>query len=90
MGEAMSADRNETVLVILPTGRMKHVRQKEALRMIVNGEVGSLEHQTGLTIDTGKHWFYVTARNWAGESDPSNVLMANTNRPGPVLFRIRR
>ena len=53
-------------------------------------EVGSLEHQTGLTIDTGKHWFYVTARNWAGESDPSNVLMANTNRPGPVLFRIRR
>jgi hypothetical protein len=52
--------------------------------------VGSLEHQTGLTIDSGKHWFYVTASNWAGESDPSNVLMINTNRPGPVLFRIRR
>ena len=35
----MSTNRNETVLVILPTGRTKHVRQKEALRMIVNGEV---------------------------------------------------
>ena len=53
-------------------------------------EVGSLEHQTGLTIDSGKHWFYVTARNWAGEREPSNVLMVNTNRPGPVLFWIRR
>jgi hypothetical protein len=35
----MSADRSETVSVILPTGRVKHVRQKEALRMIANGEV---------------------------------------------------
>ena len=38
MGEAMSADRNETVLVILPTGRAKRVHQKEALRMLANGE----------------------------------------------------
>ncbi len=38
-GEAMSADRSEMIPVILPTGRTKHVRQKEALRMIVNGEV---------------------------------------------------
>jgi hypothetical protein len=35
----MSADRSETISVILPTGRVKHVRQKEAMRMIVNGEV---------------------------------------------------
>jgi hypothetical protein len=26
-------------------------------------DTGNLQHQTGLTIDSGKHWFYVTARN---------------------------
>ena len=50
-GEAMSADRSETVLVILPTGRAKHVRQKAALRMIVNGEV-DLVCRNPLTLKT--------------------------------------
>lgn len=43
----------------------------------------------GLTIDTGRYWFRVTARNWAGESDPSNVLTVSTNRPLPVIIRIK-
>lgn len=42
-----------------------------------------------LTLGTGRYWFRVTARNWAGESDPSNTVSISTNRPGVVIVRIK-
>lgn len=51
--------------------------------------VGSLTANSTLNLDSGKHWFYVTAVNWAGESGPSNVVLLNTNRPAVVNFKIK-
>lgn len=45
--------------------------------------------ERGLVLDTGRYWFYVTASNWAGESGPSNIITISTNRPTPVIIRIK-
>jgi hypothetical protein len=52
--------------------------------------VDQLSHQRAITLNTGKHWFYVTAVNWGGESGPSNVVQLNTNRPVPLIININR
>ena len=48
-----------------------------------------LNAQTELTVNSGKHAFYVTARNTFAESGASNVVTANTQKPRDLIFRIR-
>jgi len=52
--------------------------------------VGTLQTAQALTVDTGKHWYYVTATNDMGESGPSNVVMVNTNRPLELNLQVKR
>lgn len=42
-----------------------------------------------LTLNTGRHWFYVTAVNEAGESVPSNVVTVQTQVPRALILRKR-
>lgn len=42
-----------------------------------------------LTVNSGKHAFYVTARNTFAESNASNVVTVNTQKPRDLIFRIR-
>lgn len=51
--------------------------------------VSQANYPTEIQLNTGRHWFYVTARNWAGESAPSNVVTINSQIPRTLILRKR-
>lgn len=58
--------------------------QLNAFNEVARIPVGTLTSLQDITLDTGKHWFYVTAVNAAGESGASNIVAFNANRPVAV------
>lgn len=47
------------------------------------------EFPTEIPLNTGRHWFYVTGQNWAGESPPSNIVTVLTQLPRSMILRKR-